>query len=468
MLIVHSLMCRQRDSKVTCVECDTCNYRFLKKVMTFKSYTPLEDEPKWVRRKPHADIPGHDAIAIRDDAELRAAFSEANSMFVNLWQVFVRGPGAYSQICRVVHDFTGMAEDTGHYMLSCTHELGSKASFTGGYFVDSNDIKGTKAQGRMTIINKVLNAGWAEHVVTAARLINYSHAVFPYRRQPNGSFKQKLPKFSPDFMVVDFLVARDGAWLFSNAVVLRSHRNGKAVTTISGGSESEKFYGPNTTCSLLEDNFIAVKKSLAMDMMRRFGLESRPDASATWMGEAPSSQQRQSSNSRLLQPESSVPSTVPLKQDSKLSTLSRTMSQGSLHKQTIMSEKAASFDPLKDIYDDLSDSDNSNDDLLSGPAGRSSLLVASREPTKVAGITRRILRPKTAESNLTCRLTLEKVNHLASNPRMQASSSRVLREILVARSRAESAGMTRQDDAPSKVWSLLKRRICSVALSDPR
>ncbi len=50
---------------------------------------------------------------------------------------------------------------------------------------------------------------------------------------------------------------------------------------------------------------------------------------------------------------------------------------------------------------------------------------------------------------------------------MQASGSRVLKEILVARSRAESIGMTPQDDV-SRVWTALKRRISAVALSDPR
>jgi hypothetical protein len=65
-------------------------------------------------------------------------------------------------------------------------------------------------------------------------------------------------------------------------------------------------------------------------------------------------------------------------------------------------------------------------------------------------------------------LTMEKVNHLACNPRMQASGSRVLKEILVARSRAESVGMAPQDDVSSRVWTALKRRISAVALSDPR
>jgi len=63
---------------------------------------------------------------------------------------------------------------------------------------------------------------------------------------------------------------------------------------------------------------------------------------------------------------------------------------------------------------------------------------------------------------------MEEVNHLACNPRMQASGSRVLKEILVARSRAESAGMKPQDDVSSRVWTSLKRRISAVALSDPR
>ena len=180
-------------------------------MIAFKAYTPLHNEPKWVRRKPDGNFGGHDVIAIVDESELRAAFSEANSIVVNLWQVYIRGPGSYSQICRVVHDFTGLAEDSGHYMLSCTHELGSHQSHTGGYFVDSNDIQGTKAQGRATIINKVLFAGWAEHVETAVHLANYAHAVFPYRRQANGPYKQKLPKFSPEFLVMDFLVARDGS-----------------------------------------------------------------------------------------------------------------------------------------------------------------------------------------------------------------------------------------------------------------
>ena len=72
--------------------------------------------------------------------------------------------------------------------------MGSKENFTGGYFVDSNDITGTKAQGRSTIINKVLYSGWASHVETAVYLTQWAHSVYPYRRQANGTMKQKLRK----------------------------------------------------------------------------------------------------------------------------------------------------------------------------------------------------------------------------------------------------------------------------------
>ena len=97
---------------------------FVKRMAAIKPYTPADDEPKWVLRKPNTDMPGHSVRGILDDAGLRQAFSEANSMYVNLWQVYIRGQGAYSQICRVVHDFTGLSEESGHYMLSCYSHCG--------------------------------------------------------------------------------------------------------------------------------------------------------------------------------------------------------------------------------------------------------------------------------------------------------------------------------------------------------
>ena len=63
---------------------------------------------------------------------------------------------------------------------------------------------------------------------------------------------------------------------------------------------------------------------------------------------------------------------------------------------------------------------------------------------------------------------MSNVNRLASNPRMQATGQRVLKDILVARSRAASATLTRQDNAESQIWSALKRRVTAVALSDAR
>lgn len=246
-----------------------------------KPCVPLEDEPKWVMRKPNMDgMAGNTCRAVVDDAGLRAAFSEANSVFVNLWQVYIRGPGAYSQVCRVVHEFGGKADESGHFMLSCTHEMGSKKSFTGGYFVDTNDIKGSKAQGRQTIINKVLYSGWAEHVDTALYLTHYAHSVYPYRRAGSGPLKQKLPKFSPDFVVMDFLVGRDGTWFFSNCLVLRSHRNPKGASITTDRGEAAHF-GPNVTCTFMENNFVAVKHAVAADMTRRFGAEARVEATAS-------------------------------------------------------------------------------------------------------------------------------------------------------------------------------------------
>ena len=342
-------------------------------MMAFKAYTPLQNEPKWVRRKPDGNFGGHDVIAIMDESELRAAFSEANSVVVNLWQVYIRGPGSYSQICRVVHDFTGLAEDSGHYMLSCTHELGSHQSHTGGYFVDSNDIQGTKAQGRATIINKVLFAGWAEHVETAVHLATYAHAVFPYRRQANGPYKQKLPKFSPEFLVMDFLVARDGSWHFSNVVVIRSHRNMKEVKPASKNAHSQLICGPDLACSYLENNFMAVQNSLTANMTRRFGPESRPNPGAEYLEDGSSEQNAAAST--LQESQSVVPKGLL---QSGSSTSMGSMSQMSFslsRKHPTQLEKSKSFDPLNDMYDGMSSSRGSNDDES---ADRLSLLMASK------------------------------------------------------------------------------------------
>jgi hypothetical protein len=358
-------------------------------MMAFKAYTPLKDEPKWVRRKPDANFGGNEAIAIMDESELRAAFSEANSNIVTLWQVYIRGPGSYAQICRVVHDFTGMAEDSGHYMLSCTHEMGSRQSHTAGYFVDSNDIQGTKAQGRATIINNVLFAGWTEHVEAAVHLANYAHTVFPYRRKASGSYKQKLPKFSPEFVVMDFLVARDGSWHFSNVVVLRSHRNMKELKP-SKNAESQMSFGPDLACTYLENSFMAVQNSLTENMTRRFGPESRPNPSADYLREGSSEQtvatntlqgsktvvskelQRSNSSTSLGSlgslKDGTRPSTSPLRQGT-MSQMSFSLSK----KQGFQPEKSHSFDPLNDIYDKMSASEGSNDD-----ASGSSLLMASK------------------------------------------------------------------------------------------
>jgi hypothetical protein len=446
---------------------------FLKRMAALKAYVPDDDEPKWVLRKPNTDMPGHSARGILDDAGLRQAFSEANSMYVNLWQVYIRGQGAYSQICRIVHDFTGLSEESGHYMLSCTHEMGSKENFTGGYFVDSNDVQGTKAQGRSTIINKVLYSGWASHVETAVYLTSWAHSVFPYRRLPNGGMKQKLPKFSPKFLAMDFLVGRDGQWYFSNCLVLRSQRNPKAIESGEQSTLSETpIFGPDLTCTFLENNFVAVKRSLATDMTRRFGQSVRPESAeaSSWRGEpaantiqplhtaesVPMDSAEESTASRVQSPLGRSKSSV----GSVASQLSFSLSK----KQTVMSEKEKqSFDPFNNIFDDLSESDGSKEE-----EGRKSDLMAMTSALSQVGVTRRMPRPKTAEPTFTGRLTLDKVNNLASNPRMQASGSRVLKEILVARSRAQSAGLKEEDDAPSKVWGVLKRRISAVALSDPR
>ena len=136
-----------------------------------------------------------------------------------------------------------------------------------------------------------------------------------------------------------------------------------------------------------------------------------------------------------------------------------------------MPEKEKSLDPLNDIYDDISDSEDSQGEetaMKSGFGGIKSGFGSLMSGVSQVGVTRRLPRPKTAEPSFTGRLTLDKVNLMASNPRMQASGSRILKEILVARSRAESAGMTRHDDASGKVWGALKKRISAVALSDPR
>jgi len=141
-------------------------------------------------------------------------------------------------------------------------------------------------------------------------------------------------------------------------------------------------------------------------------------------------------------------------------------------KQLVMSEKSDGLemsykicsDPLNDIYEDNSSSGSSP---AAGEESGSRIGTTEKFVSQI-GITRRIPRPKTAEPIFTSRLTLDKVNNMASNPRMQASGSRVLKDILQARSRAQSAGLTRHDDPESKVWGTLKKRICAIALSDPR
>jgi hypothetical protein len=358
-------------------------------MMAFKAYTPLKDEPKWVRRKPDTNFGGNEAIAIMDESELRAAFSEANSNIVTLWQVYIRGPGSYSQICRVVHDFTGMAEDSGHYMLSCTHEMGSRQSHTAGYFVDSNDIQGTKAQGRATIINNVLFAGWASHVDTAVHLAHYAHTVFPYRRKASGAYTQKLPKFSPEFVVMDFLVARDGSWHFSNVVVLRSHRNMKELKP-SKNAENQMSFGPDLACNYLENSFMAVQNSLTENMTRRFGPESRPNPGADYLRDGSFEQtattntlqgsktvvskglQRSNSSASLGSLGSVKDGTRPSTSPSRQGTMSQ-MSFSLSKKQVFQPEKSQPFDPLNQNYDRMSDSEGSNDD-----ASGSSMLMASK------------------------------------------------------------------------------------------
>jgi hypothetical protein len=88
-----------------------------------------------------------------------------------------------------------------------------------------------------------------------------------------------------------------------------------------------------------------------------------------------------------------------------------------------------------------------------------------------ATLPRRMPRPHSAEPlswGLTGSFAMSNVNRFASNPRMQATGQRVLKDILVARSRAASATLTRPDNAESQIWSTLKKRVTAVALSDSR
>jgi hypothetical protein len=285
-------------------------------------------------------------------------------------------------------------------------------------------------------------------------------------------------KFSPKFLVMDFLVGRDGSWFFSNCLVLRSQRNPKAILESSqhssGATSETPSFGPNLTCTFLENNFVAMKHSLAADMTRRFGQSPSFDVAdlSSWKGgDAGASaalittqESRLSVDLNETSSGSRTQSPLPLgRSKSSVGSIVSQMSFSYSKKQLVVPEKdGRSLDPLNQIFDDLSESDASGEEQ-----GMKSNLMKSKLISQV-GVTRRMPRPKTAEPNFTGRLALDKVNNLASNPRMQASGSRVLKEILVARSRAQSAGMKQDGDAASKVWGVLKRRINSVALSDPR
>ena len=206
----------------------------------------------------------------------------------------------------------------------------------------------------------------------------------------------------------------------------------------------------------MENSFTAVKHSISAHMTRRFGSNAQLELSAAM-------------DKQSILPKQTLKSTMT-SSNSALS-LKSISSASFSKKQTILNEREKkSFDPFADLNDDFSESS----DRHSEPGMASNLYSASGYSvaggsilSQVVGSTRRAPRPQTADHLYTGKLTLDKVTRLASNPRMQASGSRILKEILVARSRAVSAGIRRKDDVPSKVWGDLKKRITAVTLSDP-
>ena len=465
--------------------------RYIRHTNAFKAYVPLDTEPKWVMRKPKGEgQPGHDVRSILDDAGLRQALADANTAYVNLWQVYIRGPGAYAQICRVILDRAGTKTGTAHelnahYMLSCTHEMGSKGSVAGGFFVDGNALEGSKVLGRQTLIHKVRKSSYAEHADTANRLINYAHAVFPYRKQKNGKFKQTSPKFIPDFAVVDFLVGRDGTWFFSNVLVLRSHQVKKQELphTVAAKDARSRKFGPNVTCTLMEGNFNAVKATLAAGITRRFGPECYSGKEKAPRGQHGSlachgsggALQVDGSNGSLVGGSTvAEPSTLLSSKraasptdDQSSSQISLSLGRSLTHKELMSTEKhdRNSFASLVALSS--SDEQDSTGEL----SAEITSLPFNSSGVQEATLPRRMPRPHSAEPlswGLTGSFAMSNVNRLASNPRMQATGQRVLKDILVARSRAASATLTRPDNAESQIWSTLKKRVTAVALSDAR
>mmetsp|Transcript_11541 Transcript_11541/g.39808 ORF Transcript_11541/g.39808 Transcript_11541/m.39808 type:complete len:792 (-) Transcript_11541:1315-3690(-) len=188
-----------------------------------KPYRLKENEPLYVVRRSTSASNGCDVRPLLNDEALRTSLLDSSGSGFTLWQMYIRPQGSHAGINRFVLE-CGKEHENPHFIIRNTNEVAKPSSPLNGFFCESSNLKGTRASGRATTVHRVQTSAWSEQKAKFRDLIDFALHVFPFRRDKEGNSKQKYPKLLPKKYVIDFLVARDGSWWFSQVVVLLTAR----------------------------------------------------------------------------------------------------------------------------------------------------------------------------------------------------------------------------------------------------
>jgi hypothetical protein len=139
----------------------------------------LDKEPLYVMRQSQSVSSGNELKPLMTEAELKAATNEVNPLQLTLLQGFVRSRGARAKIHRVLYNFHGKGEETGHYMLSSTARMGARDAPQGGFFCLSHDLDGTHTRGRSTVVNHVQPGALPDQVDAVSELLALATCLEP-------------------------------------------------------------------------------------------------------------------------------------------------------------------------------------------------------------------------------------------------------------------------------------------------
>jgi len=206
---------------------------------TRKAYRLKENEPLYVVRRPTSAGNGSDVRPLLNDEALRTSLLDSSGSGFTLWQMYIRPQGSHAGINRFVLE-VGKEHDNPHFIIRNTNEIARQSSSFNGFFCESSSLKGSRASGRATTVHRVQSSAWSEQRASFRGLIDFALHVFPFRRDKEGHSRQQYPKLLPKKYVIDFLVARDGSWWFSQVLVLLTNRlPPKSLSLLSDKAASE-------------------------------------------------------------------------------------------------------------------------------------------------------------------------------------------------------------------------------------